>query len=87
MKNIIRQLMDKAVNKGKRAENAKPNDKVRCISNFDNNYGGCAAIELYLTVGKTYTIERVESHSSHTKMFLQEFPNIPFNSTHFRMTK
>lgn len=36
-----------------------------------------------LKLGETYTIERTEVHSWHTKVFLKEFPGVEFNSVWF----
>ena len=37
----------------------------------------------YLTPGKIYTINKTDVRSSHTKVFLEEFPNLKFNSVCF----
>jgi hypothetical protein len=37
----------------------------------------------YLTLNQSYTIERTDVHSWHTKVYLQEIPNIPFSSIWF----
>lgn len=36
-----------------------------------------------LKLGETYTIEKTEVHSWHTKVFLKEFPGVEFNSAWF----
>lgn len=40
-----------------------------------------------LKLGKTYTVERIEEHSWHTKVFLKEFPGVEFNSVWFEEVK
>lgn len=37
----------------------------------------------HLKVGKKYTIKRTKVHSFHTDVFLQEVPEVSFNSVHF----
>lgn len=37
----------------------------------------------HLKQGETYTVDRTEIHSWHTKVYLQEIPGVPFNSVHF----
>jgi hypothetical protein len=37
----------------------------------------------YLTVGSTYTIAHTEVDNYSTDVYLEEFPNIYFNSVHF----
>lgn len=56
--------------------------KVRCISDYDNNWGDCEPIKGNLEVGKIYEIQGVEPHSWHTKLYLFGFSK-PFNSVHF----
>ena len=46
---------------------------------WGNNYHPGA----YLNFGQTYTIERTEIHSQHTKVYLKEVPDKYFNSVHF----
>lgn len=38
---------------------------------------------LVLRPGLSYNVLVVEVHSSHTKVYLEEFPNLRFNSVHF----
>ena len=40
-----------------------------------------------LKLGDTYTVERIEEHSWHTKVFLKEFPGVEFNSVWFEEVK
>lgn len=58
-------------------------EKVKCISDYENNWGSCDPIKGNLKVGETYTVDRVEVHSWHTKVWLKELPNKVFNSVHF----
>lgn len=37
----------------------------------------------YLKQDETYTVDRTIIHSWHTNVYLQEIPNVPFNSVHF----
>ena len=37
-----------------------------------------------LELGRIYTIERTDVRSSHTKVYLQEFPDVHFNSVWFK---
>jgi hypothetical protein len=57
--------------------------KIKCISDYDTPTG--AKAKLYLKVGKKYTLDNVEVHSYYTKIYLKEFPGIPFNSVHFKI--
>lgn len=41
----------------------------------------------HLVKGQTYTIDHTEVHSWHTDVFLQEFPNVSFNSVLFEDAK
>lgn len=58
--------------------------KVVCVQNvysgFDANVRKNAAL---LTVGELYTVDCVEVHSWHTKVYLKEFPGVEFNSVLF----
>jgi hypothetical protein len=57
--------------------------KVKCISDYENNWGSCDPIKGNLKVGEIYTVERKEVHSWHTKIYLTEQPSKVFNSVHF----
>jgi hypothetical protein len=62
------------------------NDKVRkiiCINNDDSNAWGINGAGHLLTVGKEYTLIDVEVHSWHTRVTLEEFPGMQFNSILF----
>ena len=62
----------------------KKGERVKCISiDGDQSYGGCDLASLYLSTGCIYTIEKVEIHSWHTKIHLQEYPKRVFNSVLF----
>ena len=37
----------------------------------------------FLEIGKEYTVEKTEVHSSSTNVWLQEFPDIIFNASNF----
>lgn len=38
----------------------------------------------YLKLNHEHTIERIDVGGWHTTIYLKEFPDIPFNSVHFR---
>jgi len=38
-----------------------------------------------LVEGNTYTVARVEVHSWHTKVWLEEYPGLKFNIVHFEL--
>lgn len=40
-------------------------------------------IRKHLVIGKEYTVEKTEVHNWHTDVFLQEVPDIAFNSVSF----
>jgi hypothetical protein len=61
----------------------KPGSKVKVVSDFQNNWGSCDPIKENLTLGQVYTVDHIEIHSWHTKVFLTEFPDKKFNSVHF----
>lgn len=54
--------------------------KVRCIATEDE---ASAIIFTCLEVGKEYTIENTEVGNWCTDVYLQEFPNVKFNSILF----
>lgn len=56
--------------------------KVKCISDYENNFGGCEPIKGNLEVGDVYEVERVEEHSWHTKYFIN---GKDYNSVHFEV--
>lgn len=57
--------------------------KVRCISLEGPYEYQTERAQKYLELGKEYTVESTEVHSSSTDVILQEIPNIEFNSTCF----
>lgn len=61
----------------------KKYDKVRCTNDSNNNWGGCEPVGKHLAVDGIYTVDTVEIHSWHTKVYLIEFPDKAFNSVHF----
>ena len=62
----------------------KENIKVKCISDYENNWGNCDPIKDNLEVGNTYIVAKVEVHSWHTKVWLKEVSGKVFNSVHFQ---
>ena len=61
--------------------NSEPR-KIKCIRNDDDVWGGGENHHL-LEVGKEYTLEDIDVHSWHTIVYLEEFPNVEFNSVAF----
>jgi hypothetical protein len=62
---------------------AKRGDKVK-FSFPDWGYNSdIEKAKEYLTVGKEYTIEKTDVSSWHTNVYLQEFPEVSFNSIMF----
>lgn len=57
--------------------------KIVCIENDDSNTWGCKGTGHLLTVGKEYTLVDMEVHRWHTRVELEEFPNVQFNSVLF----
>lgn len=47
------------------------------------NWGGNDDPRNLLTVGNIYTVLKREVHSWHTKVYLEEFPDMKFNSVSF----
>lgn len=47
------------------------------------SWGGNADPAGLLEPGKTYAVDRIETHSWHSKVFLVDHPSKPFNSVHF----
>jgi len=56
--------------------------RLKCISDYENNWGSCEPIKGNLEVGKEYEVDNIEVHSWHTKVYLKGFSK-PFNSVHF----
>ena len=57
--------------------------KIRCISNDSDVWGGGGENHYLLEIGKEYTLEDIDVHSWHTIIYIEEFPNIEFNSVAF----
>ena len=66
---------------------AESGTKVKFIEDSPSkgqiNWGGHDSPIGVLNVGSEYTIERTDVRSSHTKVFLKEFPDKQFNSVWF----
>lgn len=66
---------------------AKKGTKVKFIeddvSTHQINWGGHDDPSGILSIGAEYTIDYTDVRSSHTKVFLQEFPGKQFNSVWF----
>jgi hypothetical protein len=62
---------------------AKFGDEVIC-STFDAGYDDDQEVaRKYLVIGNIYTIEETDVDGWHTDVYLQEFPDIKFNSVFF----
>lgn len=71
---------------GKSPEHLKKGDRVKfTLTGEPTSWGVSKYNAEHLTRGECYTVERVEAHSWHTKIFLQEFPGIEFNSVWFEV--
>lgn len=57
--------------------------KVLCISNRKDNMMMYCDNHHLLEVGKEYTVEDVDVHDWYTLVYLEEFPNVEFNSVIF----
>ena len=57
--------------------------KVKCAGLESPYHYQTERAQKYLEIGKEYTIEKTEVHSSSTDVELQEFPGVEFNSTLF----
>lgn len=49
------------------------------------NWGGNDDPRGVLVDGGIYKVLRVEPHTQHTKVYLEEFPSLKFNSVHFEL--
>jgi hypothetical protein len=59
-------------------------DKVVCSTLLGGCHGDRDIADKYLKIGGTYTIEKtIEQAEWETDVYLQEFPNVPFNSVFF----
>jgi hypothetical protein len=61
--------------------------KLKFIVQNPITWGASESNAKLLKLGKTYTVERIEEHSWHTKVFLKEFPGFEFNSVWFEEVK
>jgi hypothetical protein len=63
--------------------------RVICVNVDEDvaNWGGNTNPKGILTVGKKYTIIDEDVHSWHTKVYLDGFPDMAFNSCHFEAVK
>jgi hypothetical protein len=57
--------------------------KVRCISLEGAYEYQTEVAQQHLELGKEYTVEETEVYSSSTEVYLQEIPDVAFNSTLF----
>ena len=62
--------------------NSEPR-KIKCIRNDADVWGGGGENHHLLEVGKEYTLEDIDVHSWHTIVYIEEFPNVEFNSVAF----
>jgi len=62
---------------------AKKGDKVACVTFNGGRPPHRKTVKKYLTKGGIYTIERTAPHGFHTEVYLQEFPEVAFNSVFF----
>lgn len=67
--------------------NAKKGDKVICSTlsggyEIDRNLA-----DQYLQIGETYTVEKTIGQDWETDVYLQEFPDLSFNSVFFEDVK
>lgn len=64
---------------------AKKGDKVTVTEDSIKSGYKCdiEKAEKYLKVGNIYTVEKTNVFSSYTEVYLQEFPDIEFNSVQF----
>jgi hypothetical protein len=57
--------------------------KVTCETLFAGYNYDQELARKYLEIGKEYTVEKTKVYSWHTHVWLQEFPNVIFNSVFF----
>lgn len=62
--------------------NTKPR-KIKCVRNDDDVWGGGGENHHLLEVGKEYTLEDIIVHSWYTIIYIEEFPDMEFNSVAF----
>ena len=63
----------------------KENDKIKYIGATEDQilWGNNDDPREILEINKTYTVDKVEVHSWHTKVYLKEFPGLKFNDVSF----
>ena len=61
----------------------KIGDKLKCFSNYKNDWGTCDPIIGNLRVTHEYTLAGFEIRGFHTKLWFEEKPGLIFNSVHF----
>jgi len=64
-------------------DDVKEGDKVKFCESNPLTFGVSSDNAKLLKVHDVYTVDRIEIHSWHTKVFLKEFPGIEFNSVWF----
>ena len=57
--------------------------QLRCIRNDENGMMNNSNNHHLLEIGKIYNMVDIIVHSWDTEIYLEEFPNIPFNSVVF----
>lgn len=62
--------------------NTKPR-KIKCIRNDGNVWDCGGENHCLLEVGKEYTLEDIVVHSWYAIVYIEEFPNVEFNSDVF----
>jgi hypothetical protein len=64
-------------------EHSPKGTKIKFVAKNPISYGVNQDNAKHLIIGNVYTVSKTEMHSYHTKVFLDEVPNIPFNSVWF----
>lgn len=62
--------------------NTKPR-KIKCVRNDEDVWGDGGENHHLLEIGKEYTLEDIIVHSWHTIVYIEEFPDMKFNSVAF----
>ena len=57
--------------------------KIKCTSNHNHLWGNCDDASQHLVVGKEYSLNEVERHDWHTRIYLDEFHLMCFSSVCF----
>lgn len=57
--------------------------KIKCVRNDDDVWVVVVKNHHLLEVGKEYTLEDIIVHSWHTIVYIEEFPDVEFNSVAF----